>query len=153
VQIEVFWSSALGARLRFIFRWSCVRRIGESHLGHMLEVLQNNFSGPLIWTPPHLQIPFSHKPFGTRAGFEFIFPRGRTAIYPFPFTRAEASLIGIEFACPWLKTLLFSFTNQHGHFTHVYLQQGSAHKIAPTSKSACFLFHVRRQKQCRSKLV
>jgi hypothetical protein len=139
VQIEVFWSSALGARLRLMIRCSVSWEFGEDTSATCSRVFQKNFLGPLSWTPPHLQSPFSHKPFGTRAGFEFIFPRGRTAIYPFPFSRAEASLIGIEFACPWLKTLLFSFTNQHGHFTHVYLQQGSAHEIAPTSKSACFL--------------
>src|ERR1700734_3704368 len=98
----------------------------------MLQILQKNLVGPLSWTPPHLQSPFSHKPFGTRAGFEFIFPRGRTAIYPFPFTRAEASLIGHRICLPVAQNDAIFFHESAWPLYTCVSAARSAHEIAPT---------------------
>lgn len=112
------------------FGGACQENLVKSPRPHAPTSPEEFLRTPRLGPLHTLQIHFFHKPFGTRAGFEFI-PSRQNSHLPVPFTRAEASLIGMEFACPWLKTLLFSFTNQHGHFTHVYDCSKAQHMKLP----------------------
>lgn len=82
VQIEVFWWSALCARLRIMFRWSMSGDFGEvtsatcSKLFRRLS--QDPSDGPL-----HTSKFPSFTSHSEPAPGSNLFPRGRTAFYPF----------------------------------------------------------------------